>query len=396
MRFPQLPEDFLVEELSDVTPQPGGFALYRLRKRDLGTLEALAEIARAWHVDRRRLSVGGLKDRWAVTRQFLTIEGGPRERLRLERLEVEYLGSLDRAFTSAEIRGNRFTLVLRDLSATELALCRAGLAELAQSALPNYFDEQRFGSRGASGEFIAAAWCRGDWERAVWLALADDYRRDSAEARRIRARLRAAWGDWRRSAAWGVDEPSRRALAHLARRPGDFRGALVCWPSEVRSLWLAAYQSWLWNSLAQAWLRSWLGSLPLERSIAGRGFGFPGPLTPAERERGLETPLPLPSARAGIEGTPWGEFYARVLAEEHQTSLAQLAIPFPRENFFSRGERCVLVMPEGLTVDEAPDELWPGQTRLTLGFALPRAAYATILVKRLASGARGAIEPPRE
>ena len=36
-----------------------------------------------------------------------------------------------------------------------------------------YFDDQRFGSVGESGEFIGRAWCLGNYERALWLRPGD-------------------------------------------------------------------------------------------------------------------------------------------------------------------------------------------------------------------------------
>ncbi|HAK94825.1 MAG TPA: tRNA pseudouridine(13) synthase TruD, partial [Planctomycetes bacterium] len=45
------PDDFLVEELTGVVPgREGAFALYRLTKTGLGTMEAAERIARAWDI----------------------------------------------------------------------------------------------------------------------------------------------------------------------------------------------------------------------------------------------------------------------------------------------------------------------------------------------------------
>src|SRR5205823_4102134 len=115
MKLKRLPEDFQVEELADVEPEGGEFALYRLTKRSVGTLEAVAAIARRWRVPRRTISFGGLKDRHAITTQYLTILRGPRRGLRETQFQLNFLGQTAREFTPQDIRANRFQVVLRDL-----------------------------------------------------------------------------------------------------------------------------------------------------------------------------------------------------------------------------------------------------------------------------------------
>ena len=106
MKLKQQPEDFRVEELTDaVAGETGDFAFYRLDKTGWTAPDALAAIRRRWQIDFRRLSYGGLKDRHAVTSQFLTIFRGPQRNLSpngrfdLPRSKAE-------PFTAQDIRAN--------------------------------------------------------------------------------------------------------------------------------------------------------------------------------------------------------------------------------------------------------------------------------------------------
>ena len=57
MKLKQRPDDFRVEEITDVRPgAAGSFALYRLEKRGWSTPDALAALRRRWRVELRRLS----------------------------------------------------------------------------------------------------------------------------------------------------------------------------------------------------------------------------------------------------------------------------------------------------------------------------------------------------
>src|SRR5262245_39265552 len=109
MKVKQQPDDFQVEEVTDVTPDvEGPFAFYRLEKVGWSTPNALAAIRRGWKIDPRRLSYGGLKDRHAKTVQYLTIHNGPRRDLSHHAVTLRYLGQVPSPYGSDAIRCNRF------------------------------------------------------------------------------------------------------------------------------------------------------------------------------------------------------------------------------------------------------------------------------------------------
>src|SRR6516165_5922719 len=107
MKIKQQPEDFQVEELTDVTPAAAGpFALYRLEKRGWTTPDALQAIRRRWKLEQARLSYGGLKDRHARTVQYFTIFHGPQRKLTHSGIHVDYLGRVAAPYTSRAVRAN--------------------------------------------------------------------------------------------------------------------------------------------------------------------------------------------------------------------------------------------------------------------------------------------------
>ena len=77
-----------------------------------------------------------------------------------------------------------------------------------------------------------------------------------------------------------------------------------------------------------------------------------------------------------------GDLLDAVLLEE-KIELRELRVKYPRDSFFSKGQRRVLVRPVGLVCSVEDDELHDRRRKLILSFDLPRGSYATILVKRL-------------
>ncbi len=389
MKLKSQPEDFRVEERTAFVPDGGPLALYRLTKRGLGAPEAVEAVLKRWHIPRDRVSYGGLKDRHAVTVQHVTIRNGPRRNLKQTHLELAYLGQCSRPFGPKDIASNGFTIALRDVGDEEAALAAQALAAAARDGLPNYFDEQRFGSVGQSGDFVARAWCLGDYQRALWLILADPNPHDRSRLRSQRTLIRERWGDWGRLAAELGRCPWQGILKHLAGRPHDFRGAIGRVRQDLRSIYLAALQSHLWNLMLADLLRQ---QLPADRLVAIRVAGqllpFPRSLESGEREMLRLTELPLPSARSRDRLGPWQEIAQRV-ASTLGLTLNQLRVKYPRDSFFSKGSRPVLFFPAQVEHRVDPDELHSGRKKIVFQCELPRGAYATILMRRITAATRG-------
>jgi tRNA pseudouridine13 synthase len=383
MKLKRLPEDFQVEEEISLQPASGPFALYRLTKESLSTLEAVRAVAQRWKLNRSQLAFTGLKDKHAQTTQYITIERGPRRGLSQSNLQLNYVGQVSRAIGAEDIAGNRFVVVIRELTLAEMEGGVRELAFVAADGLPNYFDDQRFGSLGRSGQFIARSWCLGDFEQALKLALTDARVADLADERNERTILREQWGDWQACLNRLPKSPWRAMLSFLADQPGDFRRAIALAPHELRSLWLAAFQSHLWNQVLAAHIQQVCRpSQCLPRVIAGRELPFFVRLEQSQRDQLHRALLPLPSARLHLNDHPLEALYKQVLSKEG-LELRQIRVKYPRDSFFSKGERPAVVQPRQLEHETAADELYAKKHKLTLRFLLPRGSYATLLVKRI-------------
>lgn len=321
-----------------------------------------------------------------MTTQHMTIQHGPRKNLEQSSLDLRYLGQTARPFRAEQILGNRFSLTMRDMSEDEVGSAIQASRAVRESGLPNYFDNQRFGSLGFSGEWIGKAWCLGDYERALWLALADPNADDRSQEKKQKRILAEKWGDWVSCKA-ALGRSHRRSIVtfladkQAAGKPVDFRGAFARISVDLRGLYLSAFQSALWNRLLTSWLQQRLaddGRVPFELKSGPCLFGEFSSITPDD----FEMVLPLPSSRQKEIDPATSALLEPILAAEGM-ELRQVRVKYPRDSFFSKSWRRALVTPGHLTHEASPDEMYAGKQKLCLCFDLPRGSYATILVKRL-------------
>lgn len=385
MKVKQLPADFRVEELTDAIPgSAGDFAFYRLDKTGWTTPDALNLVRRRWDVSFDRLGYGGLKDRHADTTQFFTIYRGLKRDLAMDQVRVAYLGQLTEPYSSRHVAANRFAITLRHLTPVAAEAARTAAEEVARAGVPNYFDDQRFGSVGAGGGFVAREMIAGRFEAALKLALAAPYEYDRSEQKHEKATLLARWGDWPACKAELPRGHARSLVDYLVSHPTDFKGAVVRLRPELQGLYLSAYQSDVWNRMLDRWLRQTFPAAALGTVRLKLGDRAVPTAVPEELRAAWEAlTLPLPSARMKPQpGEAWAALADAVLAEDGLT-LATMKVQGLQKPYFAKGDRPGCLRPIGMRTESGDDELNRGRKKLTLRFDLPRGSYATMIVKRI-------------
>ena len=320
LRFVPSPETFTVEELPAYLPSGEGTHLFVwIEKRGLTTLDVIARVAGALGVNGRDVGYAGMKDRHALTRQWLSVPSVDPERA------LAIPGSPEWTIQQAvrhphklrlgHLRGNRFEVRLEgEASEAELRALQDAVARVAAQGLPNQFGAQRFGSGGDNA--------------AAGLALLRGERRER-DRRRRRLLLSAL-----QSAVFNRVLAQRAAAGPLTRlRTGD-----VLQKTDSGGLFVTT-------------------ELEVDQPRVDRGEVVPtGPL-PGGRET---EPPPGTEARA-LED----EAIAAVGATREDFARAGRELPGAR--------RPLIVRAQDLTLHLDP------QPRLT--FSLPAGAYATVLVE---------------
>jgi tRNA pseudouridine13 synthase len=157
------PTDFEVEEISAYEPSGTGDHLFLwIEKTDLGAEYFIRQVARRLGIPNGDVGTAGLKDRRAVTRQWISVpttcepalpslEGNGIRLLRVSRHANK--------LRPGHLRGNRFRILIRD--ANRSVDPQPILDRIAAGGLPNFYGPQRFG-RGGETAALGMSLLKGD------------------------------------------------------------------------------------------------------------------------------------------------------------------------------------------------------------------------------------------
>ncbi|XVH30550.1 tRNA pseudouridine(13) synthase TruD [Haloferacaceae archaeon DSL9] len=418
------PADFRVAELEAFDPEPadadpGAYpdVLLRATLRGWDTNDFAGRLSDALGVSRERVSWAGTKDKYAVTTQLFTVRAvdpAAVAALSIRDADVDLLGRTGRSISFGDLHGNRFGIRVRDahpdarervcdISADLRSFAAGSDGDEAEGAddpggqigVPNWFGQQRFGSRRPITHEVGLAVVRGDWRGAVLAYVGTPFDAEPAETRAARAFVdeQAASDDPDWNACLermpGQLRYERSMLHRLAEdgadTDADFRNALEAVPSNLQRLFVNAAQSVLFNRILSERLRR---GLPFRKPVEGDVCCFVDREAPDDlhapdtdrlqeatdrRVRTLERHCERGRAfvTAPLVGTET-ELAAGEPGEIERELLADLGIE-PRDfdlpgNFESTGTRRAILVRTDLTVDL--DEL-------DFEFALPSGSYAT-------------------
>jgi len=325
-RFVSSPDTFLVEELPAYLPSGSGEHTFLwIEKRGLTTWDAVNTLARRLRVAPREIGCAGLKDKHAVTRQWLSVPRvAPEAALAAgdEQLRVLRAVPHGNKLRTGHLRGNRFEVVLTALAPGEGPRLLEQLAALARDGLPNRYGDQRF---GRDGDNVA---------RGIALLRGDRRERDQRRQR----------------------------------------------------LWLSSVQSAVFNEVLRArtaggLLRTVLTGDVLQKAASGGVFVTEDPALDQPRLDAGEVVTTGPMPGGWAKEPPLGTA-ARALED-----AALAAIGVTREDFAAKdrdlpGTRRPLLVP--VTLPPSPSEATPTDgTSLRIAFELPAGTYATVLVAAL-------------
>jgi tRNA pseudouridine13 synthase len=390
VRLKQRPGDFLVREDFHFTPaEKGEHHVHVLTKEKLDTLTALARVAHVAGIPRTAISFAGLKDRQGITEQWISL---PNLKVQIDEpgLQVKYVGRSDQPVTSKQNQGNHFVIVVRGLTMGEAGRLRRNLPAVLKAGLPNYFDDQRFGCLKHGQGFIVAELLRGRAEKALRSLIATPSNEAEGGDVALKRMLSRHWGDWEACRDVARGPLFRPIFEHLIKRPRDFPGAIAKVTQRLKLIHLYAFQSFLWNRAVSRYLERFIPDRERVRLRTLAGEHQAWRYLPQDKpDLLLSAELPLVAHNTEFKDRLFRALTLGVL-DEGGLSLPRLQGSEVAGMVFKEELRPLVLKPLDLRVGPLQtDEENAGRSKVKIEFALPRGAYATLVVKRLFA------EPPR-
>ncbi len=401
-RLKALPEDFVVVEVGIDLPrsEDGHCLLTEVTSRNWETNRLIRELSRALRISRRRVSFAGTKDKRAVTTQRMTLQNVHTEdlaRVRLKDVELKPLYRTNRGLKLGDLYGNRFQVRLTEVR-VEQQMASSRLKSLVHElteagGFPNFFGPQRFGEIRPITHLVGRALVKGDLAGAVELYLGHPQPGEQGNAYEARMAFQET-GDVPRALREfpGRLGFERAILNHLRKRPGDFKGGLSQLPQNLLTLFVNAYQAFLFNRILSLRLQRFglrealVGDLvlPLGRT------GLPKRDSPV-----MVSTSNIEKVQSNVEaGKTWisglivgyeaplaeGEMgrLEREIVEEEEVDPKDFVLP-EMPHLSSRGQRRELLSPIRELAYQVDDDVH-------LSFGLHPGCYATALLREIMKG----------
>ncbi|TQN68943.1 Multisubstrate pseudouridine synthase 7, partial [Colletotrichum shisoi] len=268
-------------------PGEGEYLHFTMYKENRDTMDALHQISKALRTKPQAIGTAGTKDRRAATTQRCSIRGQRADALVRARLNGVTTGDYFYAPTPIHLgahAGNEFVIALKDClvaGSPDLSPAdrhaqihdsvKATMASMHSLGWINYFGHQRFGTHAVGTHEVGRLILQEDFEGAVNAILAYDEaiaKRAAAGEVPEQAHARDDFSRHHACMLFREGGSAEEALKHLPRRfsaesslirhlgmssgPSrrDFTGALTSITRGLRSMYLHAYQSYVWNHAA--------------------------------------------------------------------------------------------------------------------------------------------------
>lgn len=144
--------------------------------------------------------------------------------------------------------GNRFEIVLREISASQSSIDEACVT-LRENGFINYFGLQRFGRGGSGSHVIGKEIFRGNWQGVLDLTFSS---RLADREESVAAKLAYQNGEFEKALKLLPSSmyAEKCMLQSLSENPRDLYGAFCKAPKSNRLICAHAFQSYIWNMLA--------------------------------------------------------------------------------------------------------------------------------------------------
>jgi len=383
MKVKQQSSDFIVEEITTIafSKEKDAHQIFIMKKEEQNTFEAIEAISRTFHIPKKEIGYAGLKDKHAITCQYISIPSTfTIDSTQLKSPELSFHGYHQKKLNIGDLQGNRFTIIIRDLTQKKLKQIKETSLMVRTYGVPNYFDSQRFGSV-IHNEFIMKYILQNNFEKAmkIYLTFYEKYERKT-----IKDDKRLIDANWRKLDKVTIRNPIFRQCIKEYLETQSWQKAYLKVPYNIRELHKNAFQSFLWNECIKELLKQSLGPtnlFPVKYNIGTLLF---------YQEMHTDKAKNLPKTFKTISNeTTYNTSEKKIIdmvLSKQGINVSDLAIKQKTGVYFSSTAREIILHPTDLTLttpteDELNTTPHSPHHKIQISFTLPKGSYATMITK---------------
>jgi len=398
------PEDFIVNEISCFPKQSekGRFLITNVTSKNWETNLLIREMADRLRVSRQRIGFAGTKDKRALTSQmmsFCNITPEEISKIKIKDVSIEPLFRSDKSASLGDLVGNRFEIIVRKIidDMREEDVSKIVNYIINYGGFPNYFGVQRFGVIRPITNIVGKFIVEDDFENAVMTYIAHPMKGEDNETFKLREALQKT-RDYKDAFNTYPNKLSfeKAILNKLINNPNDFVGALKELPKNLLTMFVYAYQSYLFNKILSERIKK---KLPLNKAIEG---DITLPLRKGKlEEKGIKVTennlekvnFQISKGKAVVSGALFGsesvfstgeigEIEHKILKKEKLDPRDFIIPDMPQVS--SRGtRRPLLAFLKDLNFKIIDDDINVGKKALSLKFELQKGSYATSILREI-------------
>ncbi|KAH3757564.1 tRNA pseudouridine synthase D [Pelomyxa schiedti] len=232
-----------------------GYLVFSLYKENTDMGLAIQTLSRALRLKPSRFSYAGIKDKRGITVQRVSALKVPSSQMatfngRFPLLRVGDFSYQENQIHLGDLWGNRFCVVLRDVSGATEQEIAASIETLKSQGFINYYGLQRFGTGSVSTHRIGALLLSNNWEAAVKAIICSATTSDCDEVRKAQALFEQGQLEECLEQLPYFKHIERELVSSLIRcGPKAYFNAVDRLPRFTQMLYVHAYQSFIWNSV---------------------------------------------------------------------------------------------------------------------------------------------------
>ena len=268
------PEDFIVREISNYPPEEdnGRFLIAEVTTKNWETNLFVRELSKRLQISRQRIGFGGTKDKRAIATRLMSFYNISKEKLanvKIKDINIKNIYYSNRPVKIGNLLGNEFEITVRNIDKKFNSDKIRKIVSYIEThgIFPNFYGVQRFGIIRPITHIVGKYIVKGDFKKAVMTYIANPLDGEDKESFQLRYKLEKTYDFSDALKTYPNQLNYEKAILNkLVKNPKDFVGALKELPKNLLTMFVYAYQSYLFNKVLSERIRK---NIPLNEAVIG-------------------------------------------------------------------------------------------------------------------------------